>query len=186
MNTDQLAGFSAVNLARCLRWHPQGIESWSLSDWAVALAGEVGEVCEVVIIGTTGQMFSTTSALANEIGDVYAYADLFAQAVGLDFMRCIQQHPRASRYGTVSMAALELAAATGKLCDIVKKLNRERDGLEGNRLSETQLRAHLPEYLGWIGDTLQVLALRAALDLTTCVRGKFNAVSERMGVPERV
>ena len=30
------------NLTCCNRWHPGGIVEWSLSDWAVAAAGEMG------------------------------------------------------------------------------------------------------------------------------------------------
>jgi hypothetical protein len=35
--------FSRVNRQRAKRWHPKGLDSWSLSDWATALAGEVGD-----------------------------------------------------------------------------------------------------------------------------------------------
>lgn len=36
--------FAAVNLQRCKRWHPNGIKSWSVSLWALAAAGEAGEL----------------------------------------------------------------------------------------------------------------------------------------------
>jgi hypothetical protein len=29
--------FRKANVARCLKWHPQGIESWSPSDWLTAM-----------------------------------------------------------------------------------------------------------------------------------------------------
>lgn len=94
-----LDAISAVNLARCLRWHPAGINSWSLSDWAVALAGEVGELCNVVkkmnrvrdgLIGNKVPSESLRPELADEIGDVYAYLDLFAQALGVRLQDCVR------------------------------------------------------------------------------------------------
>ena len=37
--------FVAANLDRCRRWHPEGIDSWSLADWNQAVTGEWGEAC---------------------------------------------------------------------------------------------------------------------------------------------
>ena len=37
-----------ANLARSNRWCPGGIDDWALSDWGVAMAGEAGEVCDVI------------------------------------------------------------------------------------------------------------------------------------------
>jgi len=106
---------STVNLQRCLRWHPQGIESWSLSDWAVALAGEVGE-----------------------------------------------------------------------LCNVIKKLNRIRDGLPGNKESPEQLLANLGPEIADVFLYLDLLCRRAGLVLESAVRDKFNATSQRLGFPERL
>lgn len=91
--------FSLVNLSRCLRWHEQGLGSWSASDWMTALAGEVGEAANVVKKlnrirdGLPGNKEGITEAslkaeLADEIGDIYAYLDLFAQSQGLDLAAC--------------------------------------------------------------------------------------------------
>jgi len=106
---------SVTNLARCLRWHPQGLDSWSLSDWAVALSGEVGE-----------------------------------------------------------------------LCNVIKKLNRVRDGLPGNKESPDELRANLGPEIADVYLYLDLLAQRAGLVLEECIRDKFNATSQRVGFPERL
>lgn len=38
-----------VNYARCRRWHKSpDLSDWSISDWACAMAGEAGEVCNAV------------------------------------------------------------------------------------------------------------------------------------------
>ena len=34
---------SRQNESRCRRWHPDGIEEWSVNDWLCAMGGEAGE-----------------------------------------------------------------------------------------------------------------------------------------------
>jgi NTP pyrophosphatase (non-canonical NTP hydrolase) len=98
--SDSISKISATNLTRCLRWHPDGIKSWSLSDWAVAVSGEVGELCNVVkklnrerdgLKGNKESMSELQTALWKEVADVYLYLDLFAQAAGMDLQTAIVQ-----------------------------------------------------------------------------------------------
>lgn len=42
------AAFRAANVARCLKWHPAGIDSWSTSDWMTAIMGELGEAASLI------------------------------------------------------------------------------------------------------------------------------------------
>ena len=90
---------SVQNRLRALRWHPAGIDSWSLSDWAVALAGETGELCNVVkklnrvrdgIAGNKEPAALLQRALADEIADVFIYLDLFAHRAGVNLEDCIR------------------------------------------------------------------------------------------------
>lgn len=104
-----------TSLARCRRWHPGGVADWSLSDWATATAGEMGEACNVV-----------------------------------------------------------------------KKLNRERDGIVGNNLALAELRAQLGHEIADTLIYLDLLAAAAGIDLAAAVVDKFNIVSERNGFPERL
>jgi NTP pyrophosphatase (non-canonical NTP hydrolase) len=94
-----LAFVSFQNHQRAVRWHPQGLSSWSLSDWSVALAGEVGELCNVVkklnrvrdgLQQKAVDPSQLKEMLADEIGDVYAYLDLVAQAAGLSLEQCLK------------------------------------------------------------------------------------------------
>lgn len=114
-NHEHLNYIAHLNLQRSNRWHTAGIDSWSLSDWAVALAGEVGE-----------------------------------------------------------------------LCDVVKKLNRVRDGLVGNKVTEEELLAALPKETADVFLYLDLFAQRAGFDLAIAIRQKFNEVSERNGFMERL
>jgi NTP pyrophosphatase (non-canonical NTP hydrolase) len=88
--------------ARALRWHPGGIESWSLSDWACAAAGELGEACNVIkklnrlrdnLPGNKrGEDGDTLrEKLALEIADTVMYLDLLAAAAGIDLEQAVIQ-----------------------------------------------------------------------------------------------
>lgn len=84
-----------ANEARQAYWG--GIDNWTLADWSNAVAGEVGEACNVVKklrraeLGTTGNKHDTESyrqMLASEIGDVVIYLDLLARAAGFTLDHC--------------------------------------------------------------------------------------------------
>lgn len=92
---EQLA---AINLKRCGRWHPGGIAGWSVSDWAMAMAGEAGEVCnagkklrrvqdECANINDPGRQLSSEkeaiAKIGEELADTLIYLDLLAQRLGL-------------------------------------------------------------------------------------------------------
>ena len=90
--------FREANVARCLRWHPAGIESWSASDWMTAIVGELGEAASLIKMrnrerdGLVGNKFSPTQEqIAKELADVVTYVDLMAAAQGIDLGRAIAQ-----------------------------------------------------------------------------------------------
>ncbi len=83
--------FRAANVARCLKWHPEGIESWSASDWMTAIVGELGELAGLIKMrnrerdGLPGNKFSPTDEqIGKEAADVLTYLDLFCAAQGID------------------------------------------------------------------------------------------------------
>ena len=97
---------SETNLARCREWHPNGLENWSPAEWGNALAGECGELCNVLkkMLRITKGMEQAAIAdlaadeqwtlllnhAAQEIGDTYLYLDLVAQRLGLDMYECVR------------------------------------------------------------------------------------------------
>lgn len=115
INLNGMRDFAKLNRQRSEKWHPAGLNSWTLSDWAVALAGE-----------------------------------------------------------------------TGELCNVIKKLNRSRDGLVGNSVPDGELRSQMADEIADVFCYLDLLAQAAGLSLDECVRVKFNKVSERNGFPERI
>lgn len=83
--------FRQANRTRCLRWHPLGIESWSDSDWIVAIVGELGELASLIKMrnrerdGLPGNKFSPSDEqIAKEAADVFTYLDLFCERNGID------------------------------------------------------------------------------------------------------
>ena len=114
-NYQAIPYISELNLQRCLRWHPSGLNSWSYSDWFTAMAGEVGE-----------------------------------------------------------------------LGNVIKKLNRARDGLPGNSLAPDELREMAKKEIADVYIYLDLLAQAMNVDLSSAVREKFNEVSDRNGFPEKL
>lgn len=83
--------FRAANVARCVKWHPEGIASWSPSDWLVAVTGELGELASLLKMlnrerdGLPGNKFSPTDKMiADELADVLTYLDLLAAVLDVD------------------------------------------------------------------------------------------------------
>lgn len=86
--------FRLANVSRCIKWHPNGIESWSPSDWLTAITGELGELASLLKMrnrerdGLPGNKFSPTDKMvADELADVLTYLDLLAAALGVDLGR---------------------------------------------------------------------------------------------------
>lgn len=85
----------AANITRCGgAFHP--IDAWSPTDWATALAGEVGETCNLIkkLRRVTGPTMESGRAntpeadvlipmIAHELADSIIYADLLAARLGI-------------------------------------------------------------------------------------------------------
>lgn len=77
--------FSALRKANVLRcedvFHP--LDSWSPQDWACALAGETGELCNLVKKLRRGEDIPPR-LLEDESADVQTYLDLLAARLRID------------------------------------------------------------------------------------------------------
>lgn len=71
----------------------------------------------------------------------------------------------------------------GEAANIVKKLNRVRDGVPGNKETAQQLKEMLADEIADTFVYLDLLAQSLDLDMETLVRSKFNKVSKRIGYP---
>lgn len=88
-----------VNATRCQRWHKGGIEEWSVTDWAMAVAGEMGEACNAIKklrrieceaqnINDPGRQLTkrddAIAVIGEELADTLIYLDLLAFRLGID------------------------------------------------------------------------------------------------------
>lgn len=94
--------FSKANLDRCQSRegfnHP--IAEWSLSDWMVAVTGELGEAANIVkklnrvrdgVPGNSETPEELQQNLCDEIADTYIYLDLFCFAAGIDLRKAVTE-----------------------------------------------------------------------------------------------
>lgn len=99
--------------------------------------------------------------------------------------RC--EHPRGFHQSLNSWSLSDWFTATmgelGEAANIAKKLNRVRDGIPGNTVTEEELRAALREELADVFIYLDLLAQSQGIDLASAVREKFNATSRKIGCP---
>jgi NTP pyrophosphatase (non-canonical NTP hydrolase) len=92
------ADIRRANVTRCNRWHPEGIGSWSSSDWITAITGELGELASLIKMrnrerdGLPGNKFSPTDEqIAKEAADVFMYLDLFCARNGINLAEAVTQ-----------------------------------------------------------------------------------------------
>lgn len=91
--------FSKTNRKRCLKvFH--SIDSWTVAEWGVAVAGEAGEICNAIKKLRRLEDGNNTAkdpqtreeavqAIADEIADTIIYADLLAAKLGIDLEEAI-------------------------------------------------------------------------------------------------
>lgn len=111
------ADLRQANTTRCLRWHPGGINEWSVADWAVALTGEVGEACNAIkklrrietgalnINDEPGRNLierdHAIHVIGDELADSIIYHDLLALRLGIELAEVVVRKFNATslRYG---------------------------------------------------------------------------------------
>jgi NTP pyrophosphatase (non-canonical NTP hydrolase) len=87
--------FSKENRTRCeaMNGFRHSITDWTLSDWTVAVMGELGEAANILkklnryrdrIPGNDVPYEALRENLADEIADTFIYLDLLSQAAGFD------------------------------------------------------------------------------------------------------
>ena len=76
------------------------------------------------------------------------------------------------------------AGELGEAANIIKKMNRYRDGIPGNVESANDLRAALADELADVAIYLDLLAQAAGFDLETARDVKFAKTSKKIGYTE--
>jgi len=98
------------------------------------------------------------------------------------------QHWHAGKPWSASDWMTALVGEVGEAANVIKKLNRIRDGLPGNKagVTEETLRADLAKELADVQIYLDLLATAVGVDLAEATRSKFNETSERLGFEDRL
>jgi len=84
--------FSRINRARCEEWMKEGN---TVLHHAVGLAGEVGELCNLIKkanraqVGAVGGEVIDLEAVGNEIADIFIYLDIVASHYGVDLGQAV-------------------------------------------------------------------------------------------------
>lgn len=111
--------------------------------------------------------------------------DEFARA---NYRRCVMSdgfgHPVES--WSLSDWFLALTGEIGEAANIGKKLNRVRDGIKGNKESESELREKLKREIGDAAIYLDLLCQSQGFDMSDAIRESWNAKSAEIGYPGRI
>ena len=99
----EFADLARVNLERALRWHPNGLDEWSVNDWLAAMGGEAGEALNAgkkhrrILSGiqqggnVPADLDDAVEKIMQELADTVIYADLVAQRLGRSLEDAIEK-----------------------------------------------------------------------------------------------
>lgn len=77
-----------------------------------------------------------------------------------------------------------MVGEVGEAANVVKKLNRYRDGVPGNKVSEIALRDQLRKELGDVFVYLDLMAQSLGFNIVDAATEVFNAKSREIGYPK--
>lgn len=161
-----------ANTVRQKEWDTGG--DIDLSYAGNELAGEVGEAIELgIVVARTRQL---VKGVDDELGDVVICCDLIAGRLNLP-LEAVVGFGRGTET-SFEKPFMEMAAASGRACNIIKKLERERHGMVGSRATPEDLRVELQQTVFWAYRTAGILGI----DLGRVVATKFNATSVKYGL----
>jgi NTP pyrophosphatase (non-canonical NTP hydrolase) len=118
----------------------------------------------------------TTTMLDKEGRDALEYNSLREANIARQAAWCPEQVP------DLSFRGCELAGEVGEALNVIKKLERERLGWRGSRDTVE----HLAEELADVIICTDLVAISAGIDLDAAVARKFNATSDKVGLPHKM
>lgn len=112
----------------------------------------------------------------------------FRQFTEANRRRC--EHPQGFNHSLSSWTASDwmvaLMGEAGEACNVVKKLNRLRDGIPGNKEAGAELRGKLEMELADAFIYLDLTCQALGIDLASAVLRAFNNKSGEIGYPEKL
>jgi hypothetical protein len=168
-----------ANIARQIEWTGgKGIDfTWRGAE----LAGEVGEVVDLLINAHDDGLVPNLDKLGEEIADSVICVDLTAMECRVD---PFPVGPRVNFPWPAYSIRIPLLLAREALLlgNVMKKLEREKRGWPGSRVPKDAA----PPRLRSIMFYLSALANRYGVDIEEVTRAKFNATSVNVGLETRL
>ena len=88
MGMSVLAKLRGLNARRCEEAFNHGVEGWNVAEWGCAIAGEAGELCNLLKKIRRGEEISLID-VAGEVADVVIYLDLLCTKLDIDMETAI-------------------------------------------------------------------------------------------------
>lgn len=97
---DFLKKLRALNIERCENYFKHTLGSWTLMEWGCAIAGEAGELCNILkkirrreqgIAGSRIPLEMERVKMMHEMADVIIYCDLLAAREGIELAQAIAE-----------------------------------------------------------------------------------------------
>lgn len=79
-----------------------------------------------------------------------------------------------------------MVGEVGEAANVVKKLNRYRDGVPGNKVSEAELRDQLRKELGDVFVYLDLMCQSLGFNVADAAAEVFNSKSAEIGYPVKI
>jgi hypothetical protein len=163
-----------ANVARDIEW-AGGIRDYT---WrACELAGEIGEIRDAV--GTHQSWDKRETHILPELADGVICIDLTAMTLGLPE---VPIHSAGIISGSIVSFADSMGLFSLRLCNVLKKLERERRGWPGSRETKERAGIMLTGLMGNLG----LMADYYHLDLRAGTAAKFNETSNKVGLTTRL
>ena len=134
--------FQRINAKRCVdKFHPLRSERWGVARWALAIAGEAGELCDLVKKNECGDftLGDKRQEVLSEIADLITYCDLLNSALEADKVRrgietmltCLLRMRRAAE----SAAAILILAENRSRTDTHRPSSRDQTRRQEQRIT---------------------------------------------------
>lgn len=193
MTSLTFAHLRRVNVARCIEGWQHPLEAWSLDDWLTAVGGEVGEGLNVVkklyrvrdgIVGNAKGADALVADLADELADAVIYLDLLAARFGAEIYDTDFETFRMATHDHYTMGGSPIPLP--RLCTLTMMRLGRLAGFVADIADGVKRRDAPALVLGHVVRALDGIAWAIGIDLGDAVVRKFNATSEKHGMPHRL
>lgn len=172
-----------ANIARQLEWGVNDANPYPVANRSNEMMGEVGEAAAVIMLMMhtapgPEETLAQTNELIAETADIVVTLDLVANHYGLPLAwNWGMYEPTPADYG-LDESILIITAMVGQVANMVKKLERERLGFAGSRVTMDEVLTKMQDAANALTGFLGDISSEPWLDVMT----KFNHTSQQVGL----